>query len=352
MSKVSIQIVTWNSLKFLPDCLFSIFNQTYQNFSLIVIDNDSNDGTIDFIRNNYPQVKIVQNSKNFGFARAHNQGILMTDSEYVLVMNPDIILEPNFLEKLINVAEQKKGGGSFGGKLLKIKLGDVELAEKIKTKIIDSAGLKVFKSRRIIDRGEGEKDVGQYDKQEEVFGISGACVLYRRQALEDVLLPRITVNKTRINTDISVNQRKSAAFAEGEYFDQDFFVYKEDVDLAWRLRLRGWQSWYVPEAKAYHFRSVSVSRRFSKSPWVNFLSYRNHLWLLLKNDYWQNFFRHLWFIFWYQLGKELYLFFTQPKVLFSASYSFWRGFVKMYRKRKEIMKNAKIKAQDIRHWFG
>lgn len=346
--KISIQIVTWNSLKFLPDCLESIFQQTFKDFLVLIIDNASTDGTIEFVEKNYPKVRIIKNSKNLGFARAHNQGIITTQSDYILVMNPDVILEPDFLEKLIEVAEEDKRIGSLGGKLLKIKSGDQEIAERIKTNIIDSTGLKIFKSRRVIDRGEGEIDKGQYNQPEEVFGISGACVLYRRQALEDVLVPRI-------KADISVNPRndqRKSMFTEGEYFDQDFFCYKEDIDLAWRLQLRGWKAIYLPEAKAYHFRSVSISERFNKSPLVNFFSYRNHLWMLLKNDYFSNFLRHLWFIFWYQLSKELYLLFTQPDVLFKGSLAFWQGFSKMYKKRKYIIKRAKIKAEEMRKWFN
>lgn len=344
MPKISIQIVTWNSLKFLPDCLESIFNQTFRDFIILIIDNASTDGTIEFIERNYPQVKIIKNSKNLGFAKAHNQGIITTQSDYILVMNPDVILESDFLFKLVEAADKDERIGSLGGKLLKIKSGDLEIAEKIKTNIIDSTGLKIFKSRRVIDRGEGEEDKGQYDKNEEVFGVSGACVLYRREALEDIKIPIINsqfVNRHKIRRLVSC----------WEYMDQDFFCYKEDVDLAWRLQLQGWRAVYLPKARAYHFRSVSVSHRFSKSPLVNFFSYRNHLWLLLKNDYFSNFFRHLWFIFWYQLSKELYLLFTQPIVLLKGGLAFWQGFVKMCRKRKYILKNAKVRVEGMRRWF-
>ncbi|MGB9609207.1 MAG: glycosyltransferase family 2 protein, partial [Minisyncoccia bacterium] len=194
---------------------------------------------------------------------------------------------------------------------------------------------------------------GQYDKQEEVFGISGACVLYRRTALEDIKIPTNYGNFMKIQKDNSqfVDSQTICRLASSwEYFDQDFFSYKEDIDLAWRLQLRGWKAIYVPGARAYHFRSVSISNRFSKSQWVNFFSYRNHLWLLLKNDYLRNFLSHIWFIFWYQLAKEFYLLFTQPKVLLKGSFAFWQGFSKIYRKRKYILKNAKIKAREIKQW--
>ena len=98
MNKVSIQIVSWNSLKFLPDCLESIFNQSFRDFSVLVIDNCSRDHTPEYLERNWPQVKMLKNSRNLGFSRAHNQGILATSGEFVLVLNPDIILELDFLK--------------------------------------------------------------------------------------------------------------------------------------------------------------------------------------------------------------------------------------------------------------
>ncbi|MFN3301467.1 MAG: glycosyltransferase, partial [Patescibacteria group bacterium] len=105
--KISIQIVTWNSRKFLSECLNSIFNQTYKDFSILIIDNASNDGTIEFIKENYPTLNILRNSKNLGFATAHNQGLrLFENSPYVLLINPDVILEKDWLEKILSVIEK------------------------------------------------------------------------------------------------------------------------------------------------------------------------------------------------------------------------------------------------------
>ena len=224
MAKVQVQIVTWNSLRYMVDCLESLMRQTFRDFSVLVIDNASEDGTVEFIRSYYPEVSILQNFKNFGFSKANNQGIAFAKSDYVLVMNPDVILTDEFLEKLVSFADQYQNGGSYGGKILKIfseavDQNEVEgLREVVKSNIFDSTGLQIFKSRRAVNRGEGQKDQGQYDKTQEVFGLSGACVLYRLAALQDTMI-------------------------RNEYFDQDFFTYKEDIDLAWRLRLYGWSNW-------------------------------------------------------------------------------------------------------------
>src|SRR3989344_5145941 len=210
--KVSVQIVTRNSLRYIGNCLESLEQQTLGDFSLIVIDNGSTDKTATFVRNHFPTVTVLENFKNLGFSRAHNQGIAFSQAEYVLVLNPDIVLTETFLEKLVAFADTQPAGGSFGGKLLRLRSEAVNtddgdsLRDVLRTNMIDSAGLRITRGRKVFDRGSGQQDRGQYERSEEVFGISGACALYRRSALDE----------------IKVN---------GEYFDVDFFAYKEDADV-------------------------------------------------------------------------------------------------------------------------
>ena len=320
--KLIIQIVTYNSLKFLNDCLQSIFAQTFKDFQVLIIDNHSTDGTLDFLKKRFPAVSIFRNFKNVGFAKAHNQGFVLRKSDYVLVLNPDVILEPDFLEKLLTTAENKKRGFSFGGKLLKIKSGNQEIGEKIKTKIIDSTGLKITPLFRAIDRGEGEIDKGQYDLQKEVFGISGACVLYRKKTLKRI-----------------------------GFFDESFFAYKEDVDLAWRSRLYGLRSYYVPAAIAYHYRGAAKQKQLSQNSVVTFYSFRNGIFLLLKNVHWQNFIFCFPLIFTYQFIKAIYLLFFRPKIFFEGVYSLLLKFPLIYRKRQKIFRRAKMTAWQFRKKF-
>ncbi|NCO23210.1 glycosyltransferase family 2 protein [bacterium (Candidatus Moisslbacteria) CG12_big_fil_rev_8_21_14_0_65_36_11] len=320
--KLTIQIVAYNSLKFLPGCLASLKGQTFKDFDILVVDNHSTDGTGEFLREKYPGIYVFRNLKNLGFARSHNQGFSLKKSEYVLVLNPDIVLEPDFLEKLIKGADKKKKGFSFSPKLLKIKTGNEDLGEKIKTNIIDSTGLKIYPSGQVKDRGEGEEDKGQYDKKTEIFGVSGACALYQRDLLKKV-----------------------------GFFDDDFFAYKEDADLAWRAQLFGFSSYYIPEAKAYHYRQAPKERRLFQSQFVAFYSFRNGLFLLLKNVHWQNFFLYFPLIFAYQMTKKFYLLFKAPETSFKAKLSFLQYLSAMYRKREKIFKRAKITAKQFRRKF-
>jgi len=193
---LSICIVTWNSMKFIQDCLESIFKQSIwfgDNFDIKIavniVDNGSQDETVSFIRKNYPQAHILKNINNLGFCKPYNQAIKMHQTDWVLIMNPDVILEKDFLEKILLVAKNSKSEtGAFGGKILKVEniMQDDGLLKTIKSEKIDSFGLEIKKSRQVKNIGEGKIDKGQFNEMQNVFGFSGACVLYRREALEDI----------------------------------------------------------------------------------------------------------------------------------------------------------------------
>ncbi len=337
MKKLSIHIVTFNSRQFIKYCLDSIFQSDFDDFQVFIIDNNSCDQTAEFINENYSKQKkdqklfVVRNRTNKGFSAAHNQALNITDSEYVLVLNPDTILKPDFLSKLVGFIDKDRTLGAVTGKLLKAKMEDIELEQVEKTNIIDTTGLKVLKSHRVIDRGEGQKDDNSI-KTGPVFGVSGACALYRRKALEDVVVP---VGNSY------------------EYFDEDFFAYKEDVDLSWRMRLFDWDIKYFSKAVAYHFRSgAPVGKRFDKPDFIQKLSYRNHLWMLFKNSLLLCFMSRIFHILWYEICKKFYLLFTHPVLFLKSIISFFKGFKKIYQKRKYIMTNKKLEVDDICSWFN
>jgi len=342
MSKVSIHLITWNGEKYIEECLNSILKQSFKDYLLLIIDNGSVDKTVKIIEEQFlpifgDKLRFVKNKENLGFARAHNQALLWTDTEYVLVLNQDVILEPNFLQEFVIFADEHKDAGSFNAKVLRLEFEQIgDLKKSQKSDIIDSLGLKIFKSQRVIDIGAGEQDKNQYEAAEEIFGVSGSCSLYRRKALADVRY-------------------------KDEFFDNDFFSYKEDVDLAYRLRWRGWKSFYVPQAVVYHKRSASskeknsvrqaINLRKNKNKFINYHSYKNHLFVLVKNLSLRNYFRYLLPIKFYEFKKFFYILFFEQSTLAGLG-EFFAKLKNILAKRKFIMANRLVKDEEIGKWFN
>lgn len=246
---VSIVIVNYNAGAYLPRCLESIYAQTCQRFEIFIIDNASTDGSLAQIARN-SRLTIQRNARNLGFARAQNQGFRMARGRYVMPLNFDIRMSPTFLEEMVAAMETGSRTGTVSGKLLQmVKGGD-------QTGYIDNAGILLPRNRFPRHRGGGEADRGQYEGVVKVFGAMGAAALYRREMLEDI------------------------AF-QGEYFDESFFMWYEDIDLDWRARLRGWDCVYAPRAVAYH---VGDPHGHGKSPFGAKTSMRNRWMMILSNE--------------------------------------------------------------------
>ena len=330
MSTISVNIVNYNSRPYLKFCLDSVLNQSYSDREILFIDNASQDGSVEFVRKNYPDIKVISNRQNLGYAKAHNQGIKESKGKYILCLNPDVILDKDYIKNTLAVFETKNRIGAVTGKLLRW-----DFTKNKKTDIIDSVGLEIFKNHRVIDRGQGEKDEGQYNKEEEIFGVSGAAPVYLREALNDI---RLELN--------------------GEYFDEDFFSYKEDIDLSWRLRLRGWKCWYTPRAKAWHARKAKGMRdnleilkaRKEKTKEINYLSYKNQLLLLFKNETLFNLIRYFPWLFCYEFKKFCYLLFFEPATL-KGLFKFFVQLPLTLRKRRNIMVRRVVSNKNIRKWI-
>lgn len=319
MKKVSVQIVTYNSAKDIVNCLKGVFEQTHPDLEVLVIDNASLDRTVELISANFPQVNIIENQANIGFAPAHNQGFKIAVGDYVLVLNPDIALTQNYIEELAKAMEQEPQAGMVTGKLLRMT------PEGKPTNIIDSTGLIIYKNRRVVDRGQGEEDQGDYQKAEFIFGASGAAPLYRKTMLED----------TAVN---------------GEYFDESFFAYKEDVDLSWRAQLLGWKCQYLPKAVAYHGRGWSPGKRKKIPAFLRLHSLKNRYLTLVKNDELVNLLPHLPQLLWYELKVFGYLLFREPETL-KVYREFFRLLPAAMQKRRIIMSKRRINSQTIKQWY-
>ncbi|MFA6305606.1 MAG: glycosyltransferase family 2 protein [Candidatus Gracilibacteria bacterium] len=342
--KISVIIVHYNTPHFLKTCLNAIFGQTYENIEVIFIDNNSPDKDgLEFVKNTYSNnaeirnnkpLIVIDNAENLGYAKAANQGIklaMKNDADFLVITNPDIIYTPEYFEKIIERIEKDPSIASITGKVYKY-----DFANQKPTNIIDTVGLFAYKNRRVIDDGQGVEDIGQFDEEQEVFGISGACPLYRKNALVDVKIG-------------------------DEYLDENFFMYKEDVDLSWRFLLFGWKNLFYPKAIAYHGRGTGVMRRFTSkevmenrknlSEFQKKYSFRNQLLMEIKNELPGNFFKDIFQI----LGRKILMFgymtIFEP-YLWGSFYGFLKLLPSTLKKRAEIMKRKKSSSKHMSKYFG
>ena len=245
----AVGIINYRSYDELDRCLDSLTSQTQPPDATVIVDVES-----DRVRRFGLRERCDlhwEESANRGFAGGANLALRAlrerTRSEFFLLLNPDIRLEPRFAEYLLREMEDRPRVALGTGKLLRPDGS------------IDSAGVRLPRNRRPQDRGSEETDRGQYDSVETVFGASGAAMMLRRDALDALAI-------------------------DGEIFDEDFFLYHEDTDLSWRAQLLGWSVLYVPEARAEHERRWRRGRRFEIDPSVRRHSFKNHYLQLIKNE--------------------------------------------------------------------
>ncbi|HUC93017.1 MAG TPA: glycosyltransferase family 2 protein [Paenibacillus sp.] len=299
---VSVCIVTFNSASDIEDCLHAIMKQSFPVASIVVVDNASQDGTADRVSRFGPPVTLLSNAVNNGFAGGQNQAIARTDSDYVLVLNPDVSLEPDYIACIVEAMDNDPEAGCATGKLV--------LAER--PDVMDSAGLALHADRNAYDLAAGQP-ASLWDEPREVFGVSGAAAMYRRAMIEDI------------------------SYA-GQFFDEDFFAYKEDVDVAWRARHLGWTACYVPVARAVHRRGWKKGGRQAVPLAVRRHSYQNRFFTLIKNEpaglHW---FWLLPLIAVKETAKLAYIVVREPGLLGSWPV-IWRNLRPMLRKRRWLFR--------------
>jgi GT2 family glycosyltransferase len=248
--RVSAAILNWNGGELVVSCLRSLLKQTRPPDEIIVIDNASADGSLERLLAEHPETKVVKNERNLGFARAANQAVAAATGKWLLLANLDVEFGADYIARLVAAGERDPRVGSVTGKLVRPKSGS-----KV---IIDSTGHILYRNGWAANRGEDEPDEGQWERSEEVFGVTGAAALYRMGMLEEIC--------------------EGAA----QPFDERFFAYIEDVDLDWRMRWLGWKAWYEP-AVALHHRSATGARR---SAFILRHILKNRLLLVANNDLW------------------------------------------------------------------
>ena len=234
-------IPNWNGERFLPTCLSSLRGQSFEDFDVIMVDDNSTDGSVAFVRRNFPEVRVLPLDENKGFSAAVNAGIRASGAEYVALLNNDTEVDPGWLHALVEAAEAHPEAGLFASKM-------VDFYDR---RVLDGAGDALRRSGLPLRLGHGEPDRGQYDETAFVFGACAGAALYKREMLDDVGL-----------------------------FDEDFFANCEDGDLSFRAQLAGYRCVYVPESVVYHMGSATFGKR---SQVATRLGTRNSLCMLVKN---------------------------------------------------------------------
>jgi GT2 family glycosyltransferase len=319
---VSVTIVTYNSGRFIKRCLESVLEQKYPNLEVVVIDNASTDGTVDILEQFAERCRIYYNDENLGFAAAQNQAIELARGEWVLTLNPDVLLLPNFIQALVDAGKMDPKIGTVCGKLLAIR-ASFDLPEK---QLVDSTGIYFTPMLRHLDRGSQEVDNGHYTSPEYVFGATAAAALYRRAMIDDISIQR-------------------------EFFDRDFFVYREDADVAWRAQLLGWRCLYTPLARGYHVRTVLPGNRRALPAVINMHSVKNRFLMRIKNIT-PDLYRRNWLSI---TARDLVVVGACLLHEHTSLKAFWfllKNWRRFMQKRAEIMKRIRVKDDYIASWFS
>jgi GT2 family glycosyltransferase len=329
---VSVVLVTWNSAQYLRRCLEGLRQQSHRAVELIAIDNASSDESIALVE---PHAKtLIRNDTNRGFSAAVNQGIAAANGSYVLLLNPDCFLRPEYIERLVAVLNASPEVGAATGLLMRARGAEIE-----PTGEVDSCGIRMTRTGRHLDiqSAEGRAQSAEAEAAvtsalcplpsalREVFGVSGAAAMYSMAFLRDVAI-------------------------DGEIFDEDFFAYREDADLAWRGRLFGWRAVFEPEAVAYHVRRVTPEARRALPADINMHSVKNRFLLRLKNEGIYLALRNAPF----ELSRDLIVLIAALTIERSSLPAFgwlWRNRARALAKRRIIQSRRKVSDRELARWF-
>ena len=305
MGLATIVVVSWNSAPHLPRCLEGIRGQTHREIELIAVDNASTDGSAELLAGAH----LIRNDTNRGFSAAVNQALAVARGEFVLLLNPDCFLAPEYVERLLPVFDDPSVGAATG--LLMRAQGTAGQ--------VDSAGIRMTRNGRHLDITVAPRE------RTEVFGVSGAAAMFRKSFLRDVAIA-------------------------GEVFDEDFFAYREDADLAWRGQLFGWRAVCEPAAIAHHVRRVTPEARRELPADINMHSVKNRFLLRLKNEGAYLALRNAPF----ELTRDLVVLaaaLTIERTSLPAFGWLWRNRKRVLAKRREIQRRRQVSDRALARWF-
>jgi len=322
---VVIAVVSHDSAADLPACLAAVGRLEPPPAELAVVDCASRDASVRTARENLPAniagAFVLPLEENLGFAGGTNAAIAASHSPWILTLNPDAEPEPDYLLRLLARAERSARppvGGLTGRLLRRPQAGEPPR--------LDACGMRLVRAWRHFDRGAGEIDQGQYGVAERVFGATGAASLWRRAALEDVAV-------------------------DGEFFDARFHSYREDAELCFRLRERGWEILYEPSACAVHGRRVLPDRRRALPAAVNFHSLKNRYLLRSGHQSRANLLRTLPWTLPRDLGALLWVLAVERSSLGAYGW-LWSHRKKIAERRRRLRARVTAPATAVERWFA
>ncbi|MFH1552845.1 MAG: glycosyltransferase family 2 protein [Candidatus Omnitrophota bacterium] len=244
MNRVAVVVINYNGKKHLKECFLSLREQTFKEFDVFLLDNNSSDGSIDYTIESFPEVKIINMDKNYGFAEGYNKAIMQLDKnyEYVALLNNDFKTDMDWLKTLVETADEEKDVAIVGSKICFYDHPD----------LVNSAGIAITFIGVGFDRGYGQKDAAEFNVKKYVGGACAASCLIKRKVFEEI-----------------------------GGFDGDYFLLCEDTDLCWRIILRGYKIIYQPRSVGYHKVGSSIGKR--ETPFRVYYSQRNSLFNIVKN---------------------------------------------------------------------
>ncbi len=297
---VNIIIVNWNGKEIIAECLEGVSQQTYKNYCVTVVDNGSIDGSVDYIKQKYPNVNVIALTENLGFSAGNNIALKSATTKYVALLNNDAVPDESWLMNLVLALEKNPEAGSAASKML--FYDDPET--------IDRAGDTYTKAGIANFRGRGDLSL-QYNRQKWIFSACAGAAIYRTQMIKEI-----------------------------GSFDEDFFLIYEDVDLGFRAQLQGCKCLYVPEAIVYHKASKSIVH---DSPTSVYYGHRNLEWVYLQNMPKSLIIKTIIPHIIYAITSLIYFSLSgNAKAIFKAKWHAFKGLKRSLEKRCAIQNNKKV----------
>jgi len=334
---VTINLVVNNGEKYIRYCLDHVRRQTYENLEVNIFDNASTDATRNIVQREYPEFNLIAYPKNLGMWPGQEEALKLSHGFYIIGLSVDVMMHPHFVEKAVQACETDPSIGALQAKILRYDFQQLADGSYAASKIIDTCGFRLTRSRRVMNIGHGTFDYGQHDQATKIFAVEGAVPFFKKETLEAIRI-------------------------DGAIVDHDYFWYGDDLDLTWRMQLFGWKQWYDPDVIAYHDRSTTKAEGAK----INFrerliqrrkiaiakrrLDWANVRFTIIKNDYIINILKDAPYIAIREIQVLGFALLFEPQIFLEIS-RFLKLLPAMLRKRRLVMAKAKKTPQEMHAWF-